>query len=67
MEINKKKYVILYRAFGGVAILKQIAASFFIEQYIYFFDKIVLHLNIRGPPHSDLISIIQIGGKKGDF
>ena len=66
-EQLKKQCIILYRAFGGVVILKRIATYFFSEHYGYKLLEFTLHLNIRGPPHSDLISIIQIGGKKGDF
>lgn len=43
------------------------ASFYFVEQYKYNLLEIALHLSIRGPPHSDLISIIQIGGKKGGF
>lgn len=64
---SKKQYIILYRAFGGVVILKRIATCFFSEHYRYKLLEFTLHLNIRGPPHSDLISKIQIGGKESDF
>jgi len=54
---TKEKNLTSYAAFGGVAILDRIAALFFSTKF-----EAGLQNKARAPPHSDLISKIQIGG-----